>query len=249
MDNREACKELVEWWDTGVCKQDGVIESVRLELEESRGEADMRDAEREILNRLARATALSQPAETPTVEQLQRRIKELEQKNTEYHRENSAYAALRLTLEGWEPVTAIHFWQGDESDDLQTLCIGVPVVIEAQTLRELLQSQKEERAEPVKQFGLNTGGGAWGAAEGKIVWFASEDERDAAFGEAHPMDCPRKVERTRPQQAESAKPIYQVRYLDEGWRDVQKNVFDKLFHYREARVVYTSSQPIVPENK
>ena len=61
--------------------------------------------------------------------------------------------------------------------------------------------RKQGEQEPMKQFGLNTGGGAWGAAEGKTLWFASEEARDMAFDAAHPMDCPRKVERVRPQPA------------------------------------------------
>ena len=132
-----------------------------------------------------------------------------EEQNVRLHRELCAYAALRLTLEGWEPATAVHFWQGDGEDDLQTLCAGVPVVIEAQTLRELIATQQGEQ-EPVAQFGLNTGGGAWGAAEGKTVWFASEEDRDIAFGEAHLMDCPRKVERDILQPATIPEGLQQV---------------------------------------
>lgn len=46
--------------------------------------------------------------------------------------------AMRAYRDGELSGTATHYWLGDGEDHLESLCTGVPVVIEAQTLRELI---------------------------------------------------------------------------------------------------------------
>lgn len=84
----------------------------------------------------------TQPAQVPTREQLLEEVEKLNSRLIEAQYTLNAERAYRAEQQGDDMhSTAVHYWQNDREDHLESLCTGVPVVIEAETLRELLQAQ------------------------------------------------------------------------------------------------------------